>query len=65
MRKITIWVSVTLAVVALVIAYELNAFGAGNAGHHPGNPMPSGSMPAGHHAGTPAPGGSMPAGHHK
>jgi hypothetical protein len=65
MRKITIWISATLAVVALVIAYELNAFGSGGGGHHPGGPMPTGSMPAGHHPGTPAPNGSMPPGHHK
>lgn len=29
MKRITIWISATLAIVALVIAYQLNAAGAG------------------------------------
>jgi hypothetical protein len=65
MRKITLLASLTAALVALVIAFELNAFGTGGGGHHPGNPMPGGSMPAGHHAGTPAPAASTSPGHHK
>jgi hypothetical protein len=64
MRKITIWISVTLAAVALVIAYELNAFGSGSGGggHHDGPTAPSGSMTPGHHPGAPA--STMPPGHH-
>jgi hypothetical protein len=63
MRKITIWISVTLTIVALVIAYELNGSEGGNSGHHAGTPAPSESMPAGHHPDTSAPSGS-PESHH-
>jgi len=70
MRRLTIWITATLAVVALVIAYQLNATGVGakggNEGDHGGAPpqtcatAPANSTgaPTTCPPGTPAPAGS-------
>jgi len=51
MRRLTMWITATLAVVALVIAYQLNATGVGakggNEGDHGGSPpQPCATAPA-------------------
>ena len=50
MRRLTIWITATLAVVALVIAYQLNATGVGakggNEGDHGGSQPTCATAPA-------------------
>ncbi len=62
MRRVTIWITATLAVLAVVLAYQLNASGStgkgGDEGNHSGTAVEAPANPSA--AGSPAPGGTDP-----
>lgn len=56
MRRITLWITATLAVTALLFAYQLNVSGGGKAGENHSDPAvtaPAASGPEAAHTGKP------------